>query len=221
MQKKTLRIVGVTALAGGLMAGASPALAVTTVFNDGLGALPPGSQIIEDFNDGTSAFVVNSGTAGIYPAGGVTNIAADPAVGASDPFYAVLGGGLATYNFTNPLSQFSFILGSADVYNSLTVLLAGGGMTAFTGQQLIDSGVADGNQSSPRTNGRLIINGDGQLITGFQLASSENSFEIDDLAGVAAVPEPATWAMMFLGFSFMGAAMRNAKRKQKVTVRYT
>lgn len=35
-----------------------------------------------------------------------------------------------------------------------------------------------------------------------------------------AVPEPGTWAMMLLGFGFIGGAMRSAKRKQKVTVSY-
>jgi hypothetical protein len=34
----------------------------------------------------------------------------------------------------------------------------------------------------------------------------------------AAVPEPATWAMMLLGFGFVGGAMRSAKRRQKLTV---
>ena len=38
---------------------------------------------------------------------------------------------------------------------------------------------------------------------------------------VAAVPEPATWAMMLLGFGFVGGALRLAKRKQKLTVSYT
>jgi hypothetical protein len=36
----------------------------------------------------------------------------------------------------------------------------------------------------------------------------------------AAVPEPATWAMMLLGFGFVGGVMRNAKRRQRVTVCY-
>lgn len=37
---------------------------------------------------------------------------------------------------------------------------------------------------------------------------------------VAAVPEPATWALMLLGFGFVGGALRSAKRRQKVTVSY-
>lgn len=35
-----------------------------------------------------------------------------------------------------------------------------------------------------------------------------------------AVPEPRTWAMMLLGFGFVGGAMRSAKRRQKLTVSY-
>lgn len=38
---------------------------------------------------------------------------------------------------------------------------------------------------------------------------------------VAAVPEPATWAMMLLGLGFVGGALRSAKRKQKLIVSYT
>lgn len=213
--RKALRLATVAMLAGGTMAIASPAAAVTVVFNDGSGTLPAGSEIIENFNDGTSTF-----TGGQIFAASQEGIAADPAVGAGDPFFAVLGGEEADYTFANPLGQFSFILGSADTYNTLTVFLAGGGSQTFTGQQLIDSGVADGDQSAPRTNGRLIVNGEGTAITGFRLASSQNSFEIDDIAGVAAVPEPATWAMMLFGFGAVGFGMRRRKGKEKLRVRY-
>lgn len=35
-----------------------------------------------------------------------------------------------------------------------------------------------------------------------------------------AVPEPSTWALMLLGFGFVGGAIRSAKRQQKVTVSF-
>jgi len=38
--------------------------------------------------------------------------------------------------------------------------------------------------------------------------------------GVSAVPEPASWAMMLLGFGFVGGALRSGKRKQKITVSF-
>lgn len=36
----------------------------------------------------------------------------------------------------------------------------------------------------------------------------------------ASVPEPTTWAMMLLGFGFVGGAMRSVKRTRKLTVSY-
>lgn len=41
-----------------------------------------------------------------------------------------------------------------------------------------------------------------------------------ELASDGAVPEPATWATMLLGFGLIGGAMRH-RRRPKVTVRYT
>jgi hypothetical protein len=38
------------------------------------------------------------------------------------------------------------------------------------------------------------------------------------LGSVGAVPEPATWALMLLGFGFVGGAMRTAKRRQTLVV---
>jgi PEP-CTERM motif len=37
---------------------------------------------------------------------------------------------------------------------------------------------------------------------------------------LASIPEPATWAMMILGFGLAGGALRNARRGQAVRVRY-
>lgn len=37
------------------------------------------------------------------------------------------------------------------------------------------------------------------------------------LTQISAIPEPGTWMMMLLGFGFVGAAMRTAKRRTKLT----
>ena len=39
--------------------------------------------------------------------------------------------------------------------------------------------------------------------------------------GAGAVPEPATWALLLLGFGSLGAAMRSAKRRQTLAVSYS
>jgi hypothetical protein len=41
-----------------------------------------------------------------------------------------------------------------------------------------------------------------------------------DIAAASGVPEPATWAMMLIGFGLAGGAMRSAKRRQKLSVSY-
>ena len=43
---------------------------------------------------------------------------------------------------------------------------------------------------------------------------------LDDGDLVGAVPEPAAWALMLIGFGFVGGALRSSKSKQKLTVSY-
>ena len=45
-----------------------------------------------------------------------------------------------------------------------------------------------------------------------------NTAQVFGLAGLAAVPEPATWAMMLVGFGFAGAAAR--RRRTRVNVSF-
>ena len=45
-------------------------------------------------------------------------------------------------------------------------------------------------------------------------------FKASFSSAVAAVPEPETWALMLIGFGFVGGAMRSAKRRPKVAFSY-
>lgn len=58
----------------------------------------------------------------------------------------------------------------------------------------------------------------------FNGLGGNGGFELDNIilngAVNGAVPEPATWALMLLGFGFVGGAMRSAKRCQKVSVSF-
>ena len=49
-------------------------------------------------------------------------------------------------------------------------------------------------------------------------AYSGNDFVVDDINFAAAVPEPATWAMMLAGFGGLGAAMRSRRGRVAATV---
>lgn len=115
------------------------------------------------------------------------------------------------------ISEISFIWGSVDAYNTLEVLgSANNVLASFTGA---DAAVnPNGNQTSPATNplAKLTITGADQgLVSGLRFNSSQNAFEVDNVAvQSSAVPEPATWAMMFAGFAILGRSMRrrNAMR---------
>lgn len=57
----------------------------------------------------------------------------------------------------------------------------------------------------------------------FNGLGGSGGFQLDNIVlndTVAAVPEPATWALMLLGFGFVGGALRSAKRRTKVAVAY-
>ena len=125
------------------------------------------------------------------------------------PYLSVKGGGFATIDFDYAVQRFQFDWGSIDTYNTLTIYKQGGGsLVVVPGGNFPN--LANGNQASPGTNGLFSVFGSaGERFTGIRLDSSTNSFEIDNLA--VAVPEPATWAMMILGFGGVGSLIRRRK----------
>ena len=193
----------------------SPAQAATLVFLGGAGGLSAGEADYANFQTtfGTS---VLTGSGGIVSPPSVPGQYAEPATGdQGDAFYYVFANGFVDFSFGAGANSFGFDLGSADDYNTLTVFFAGGGSQSFSGAQLNPPGPASGNQSSPATNGRVTIFGNGQAITGARFASGQPSFEFDNI-GITAVPEPGTWALLILGFGAVGGAMR--RRSSKVAV---
>lgn len=55
----------------------------------------------------------------------------------------------------------------------------------------------------------------------FLVTASGTSANIDNIvASVAAVPEPATWTMMLIGFGAVGAAMRSQRRRVRTSVSF-
>jgi hypothetical protein len=44
-------------------------------------------------------------------------------------------------------------------------------------------------------------------------AASGNDFALDNLSFASAVPEPSTWAMLFLGFGAIGLMMRRRQAR--------
>ncbi|WP_068874572.1 MULTISPECIES: PEPxxWA-CTERM sorting domain-containing protein [unclassified Phenylobacterium] len=113
------------------------------------------------------------------------------------------------------LSSISFYIGSLDRFNSFTFNLADGTSQVVTGAILaaLPGMDANGSQTSFTTNGRLTFSFD-SAITAVTMASGNYSLEIGDIGAIfagTAVPEPATWAMMILGFGGVGALMRRRR----------
>lgn len=123
-------------------------------------------------------------------------------------------GSPSTITFANALNYLSFLWGSPDTYNLLTLTTNQGNTFTYTPQGLTFA-VTDGNQAFSqyvqfKTSG-------GELITSakFDVTPGNDAFEVANFS--TALPEPTTWAFMIMGIGFAGAALR---RRQRVSLKY-
>lgn len=210
---KAQHIAGaIAALLAGATAATSANAAVEIGFGPGLATPSPGYVVVDTF-DTAAGLTGTNFQIKVPPADGN---GAPPAnsVPSGTPYLSVLSGGSATYTFASPVSSFQFDWGSIDAYNTLTI--------NGTAQAIIVPGSnfinpANGDQVSAGTNGRFTVTGTaGELFTSVTFSSTGNSFEVDNLAVGAPVPEPATWALMMLGFGGMGAALRRKPKAMRI-----
>jgi len=112
----------------------------------------------------------------------------------------------------------SFYIGSIDWGNTVEVLDLGGNvLRSFSGMELAAPATPNGKQEVSATNRLLTFGAQGnELIGGVRFSSNVDSLEADNVRFTAAVPEPATWAMMLVGFGMVGATARYRRRKSNV-----
>jgi PEP-CTERM motif len=131
-------------------------------------------------------------------------------------YMSVHGGGTEMASFATPQTSFSFYWGSIDGggTNSLSITVDG---YTLTGGDLMAMGkaTADGSQVSPTSNELVTISGLGEFST-IVFHSNLNSFEFS--LPTSGVPEPATWAMMALGFAGLGYAAFRRNSKGQISV---
>lgn len=111
------------------------------------------------------------------------------------------GTGSASIFSKTGFQNIAFDWGTVDSYNTFALLdAAGNAFYTLTGQQVMPNNGTVGT--------RISLASTDQAIYGLRLYSGQPAFEVDNVTFSAAVPEPATWAMMILGFGLVGASMR-------------
>ena len=196
---------------------AAPASAATPIVtlsapNDPT-TLPSGQQLIANFNNAATP------TAVLLP--GFTLTLAGSTVGINEGmggysgtlpnnpthYLTIPANRSATLFSTAGLLNFSFYMGSADTYNTVRFI---GTNYDYT----LNGGAFTGGYVGQSWNWGRRINFDfgGARVNQVILSSTGNSFELDNPAGsFGAVPEPATWAMMIMGFGAVGAMLRQRR----------
>jgi hypothetical protein len=200
-----------------LTTSASAAVSFTSPHAFDVNGIGPGESIVWNF-DGiadTAHFTFAGGTYSAPSPGWVA-----PPAGDATTFAAAEPGANAVFS-TKPgfqLNSLSFYLGSLDTYNTLSFFHNGTLIQAFTGTQLTIPNPADGDQGSGNTNRRYFFTFDAaDGVNQVVFSSTAPAFEFDTLAAsISAVPEPQTWAMMILGFGFIGFMLRNGRRQGAV-----
>ena len=185
---------------------ASAAVSITSAAYDA--PLAAGEQLVVTFDAPNAAGY--SITGGAVRVGSASDAAAP--YGDTTAFMYVLGGTSATLT-TPVLKSFSMYIGSVDTYNSITFKGLNGYEETITGSDLV--ALANGDQTSAGTNRRFYFDFGNDRVNEVIFSSTGNSFEFDNIAA-GAVPEPATWAMLIMGFGFVGAALR--RRQPGLTV---
>ena len=191
--------------AAAIVAGAAiaaPANAAPTISFTPGSSVGAGYNVVQNFNGASGSYGVTGVQGSDYGiiTGNVSGIGAVPN-GSGTPYLAVFGGKSVTYTFANAVSNVAFDWGTASSDNVLTITDINGLATTYS---VPNSSVPNGTNYN--ANGLLVSAANGPAIRSLTFASGSNSFEVDNIA--VAVPEPATWGMMILGFGLMGVALR-------------
>ncbi|MES2896962.1 MAG: PEPxxWA-CTERM sorting domain-containing protein [Pseudomonadota bacterium] len=216
-------LVGAVFAASTAMVGASAHAAVFVSTSGGPDPGPVGAQtVLLDFESPAPAGVLSGsysieigGQAGQYAAPWLdrTHFIVVPAEGTPAPPSQTASIDIGNLVGTR-ISSFSFYWGSNDKYNEVRLYDKYNTLIHTT------VGSGDGSQAFPLTNQRynFILTGNDKNLGRIELYSNGKAFEADDFAFSSGVPEPATWAMMIMGFGAVGSMARSARRRQALAL---
>lgn len=217
--KNFLSVLGAFALM--LFSAAMPvtqanAAGATGTFSAGINSpRQPGQALVCDFD--TTCLDKLTGNYGIVQ--GTTAAWAAPQLLNTSNFLVVPGTGARgvaqlDLAWLGPLKSISFEWGSVDLYNSLQIALASGPVFTLSGSNVVTANY--GSQTNPTANGVFdLVFDEIETVLWFRLISTDIAFEFDNVyaetVSTGAVPEPASWAMMIVGFGIVGLARRRQR----------
>ena len=150
---------------------------------------------------GLVVFNNNQGSGGVYAFPAFDNTI----------YMAVLADKQETISYSAAQKSFGLYWGSIDTYNTIQFFNGNTSVASYNGGTLGLAVNPFGDQGAPASNQYVTFS---DLIFDRVVLGSigQNSFEFDNVNSVvAAVPEPATWAMMILGFLGVGFAAYRRK----------
>jgi hypothetical protein len=221
-----LRLLALAATAAtALVATGASAATYTITTQAGLHVSEP---LITDFNSDQSGAITDlaSGYSFDQGAGGLaftrdgglgllSGVSAPPPAdnGVAGAFYeTVTANGAATLSTADGIYNFQLYMGSPDDYNQVEFNFANSSTPLILTGPAIWGGAPAGD--GDQTQGFTVSYHFDAPVTSVVFSSTGNSFEFDKLAG--GVPEPASWALMILGFGGAGAVLRGQRRRQAV-----
>ena len=122
--------------------------------------------------------------------------------------------GIMTLASYSAIATIGFLWGSVDNYNWVDVLARNGSVLAtFNGVDVVSGPNGSWTDANMNPYATISITGDDRMnIGGLRFRSTTNAFETDNFL-IGAIPEPATWGMLLLGFGVLGGAMRTRTRQ--------
>ena len=146
------------------------------------------------------------------------------------------------FNFSGPSGTAQFVLDPTPTPDFSSMILPGSGQFGFNNVPGIYGGVpgtastisfgtgivADFNIVAPNLGFTQFAGSSPQLFTGpvdAPVFATGDFLLINPFLGngtltIAPIPEPATWALLLMGFAAVGGALRSSRRKQKISVTY-
>ena len=183
----------------------------------GIGAAPAAAAEFINFE-------TTAGGAQTFAGGAVGNDFSAFGASFTNAFYRQCGGGcpapangifVSSNNFANPFTI--TFAGITNAFSFSNASNSSGTASAFgIGGNLLESIAISGFPSSFS----FTSTGINSISFSSSAQLGVDNFAFGDVQGMSAVPEPAAWAMMLIGFGFVGGTMRAANRRKKFAVTY-